>query len=257
MTRPKKSPEEHRNASEIGGRLQKLRESAGLSQEEVAARIGGSRRAISDYEKGRTPLPTALARSLCDAFDLNFDWLMTGEGPQRKTELFQNIRVRHAELEAHELVQSVRKVVERHDSTKQRPGSIDDRVASAVRISFGLFEREFTARKGPAQFARFIDLLLATIKELLGHDLLRCTPEQLLRALDLVSQMERRGYLPRSYRDELNDAALDVAQIRTTLDQQQHVHPHKEEAEDVVPVAVAAQSGRQTKSKARRRKSSS
>ena len=56
----------------LGTRLRRLRESAGLTQEELALRAGLTPNAVSDLERGRTrrPYPHTL-RSLADAFGLS------------------------------------------------------------------------------------------------------------------------------------------------------------------------------------------
>ena len=56
----------------FGGRLRRLRESAGLTQEELASRAGLSAKAISDLERGerRRPYPHTV-RSLADALELS------------------------------------------------------------------------------------------------------------------------------------------------------------------------------------------
>ena len=60
----------------FGALLQRMRQTAGLSQKELAERAGLSRRGISDLERGRrhTPYPTT-ARQLAEALGL--------EGSQR------------------------------------------------------------------------------------------------------------------------------------------------------------------------------
>jgi transcriptional regulator with XRE-family HTH domain len=60
------------NAPEFGTRLRSCRQSAGISQQELAERSGLSVRAISDLERGRTRFPyqDSLGR-LADAFGLD------------------------------------------------------------------------------------------------------------------------------------------------------------------------------------------
>lgn len=61
-------------------RIRKARESAGLSQQEMADRIGIARSSITNYEKGHhAPLPTIL-KQLAMATGVPLAWMETGEG---------------------------------------------------------------------------------------------------------------------------------------------------------------------------------
>lgn len=61
-------------------RLKKLRKELGFTQEEFAARIGIKRAAISNYEIGRNEPIDAVVALICREFDVNEEWLRTGEG---------------------------------------------------------------------------------------------------------------------------------------------------------------------------------
>lgn len=60
--------------------LKKLRKELGFTQEEFAARIGIKRAAISNYEIGRNEPIDAVVALICREFDVNEEWLRTGEG---------------------------------------------------------------------------------------------------------------------------------------------------------------------------------
>ncbi len=58
----------------FGDRVRALREQAGLSQDEFAARIGMLRQNLSKIETGETRLPTkATQERIASGFDLDFD----------------------------------------------------------------------------------------------------------------------------------------------------------------------------------------
>src|SRR3712207_2171549 len=62
------------HGSSFGGRLRRLREAAGLTQEELAGRAGLTRNAVGALERGerRRPYPHTV-RALADALDLSGD----------------------------------------------------------------------------------------------------------------------------------------------------------------------------------------
>ena len=59
-------------------RLKLVREEAGLSQEELAKKIGSSKTSIQSYERGHLPKGDKLL-SLSDALSCSIDWLLKGE----------------------------------------------------------------------------------------------------------------------------------------------------------------------------------
>lgn len=61
-------------------RIKKIRQNAGLTQREFADKIGVSRNTIAAYETDvRIPID-AIIISICREFNINKDWLYTGEG---------------------------------------------------------------------------------------------------------------------------------------------------------------------------------
>jgi transcriptional regulator with XRE-family HTH domain len=62
---------------DLGTRVKIVRGRAGLSQKELADRIGMSRDRISDYENGAA-IPSDVLRAICDALDVSSDWLLFG-----------------------------------------------------------------------------------------------------------------------------------------------------------------------------------
>lgn len=61
-------------------RIKKIRKQAGLNQTEFGLNIGVRQSAITGYETGaREPLD-AVIKSMCSAYQINEQWLRTGEG---------------------------------------------------------------------------------------------------------------------------------------------------------------------------------
>lgn len=69
-----------RRSAILEQQLKKLRKELGFTQEEFAARIGIKRAAISNYEIGRNEPIDAVVALICREFDVNEEWLRTGEG---------------------------------------------------------------------------------------------------------------------------------------------------------------------------------
>lgn len=61
-------------------RLKKLRKTLDLTQQEFADRLGISRGNIGSYEVGKSALSDAVISLICREFNVNKDWLRTGEG---------------------------------------------------------------------------------------------------------------------------------------------------------------------------------
>lgn len=61
-------------------RLKKLRKSLDLTQQEFADRIGIKRNSFANYETGRNTPIDAIIVSICKEFNVNENWLRTGEG---------------------------------------------------------------------------------------------------------------------------------------------------------------------------------
>ena len=61
-------------------RLKKLRKALDLTQQEFADRIGVKRNSFANYETGRNTPIDAIIISICKEFNVNVNWLRTGEG---------------------------------------------------------------------------------------------------------------------------------------------------------------------------------
>lgn len=61
-------------------RIKKIRECAGLTQEEFGRKIGSARNTIANYETGNRKPSNAVINSICREFGIIEEWLRTGIG---------------------------------------------------------------------------------------------------------------------------------------------------------------------------------
>lgn len=61
-------------------RIKKIRRQLDLTQQEFAERIGIKRNTIANYETGRNDPVDSVISLICREFDVNEEWLRTGEG---------------------------------------------------------------------------------------------------------------------------------------------------------------------------------
>lgn len=81
----------------LADRIQQLRKSRGISQEELADRIGVSRQAVSKWESGQTSPDLEKIVLLSDYFEVTTDYLLKGVSPtQAQTEPDQTASVQSA-----------------------------------------------------------------------------------------------------------------------------------------------------------------
>lgn len=71
----------------IEERLKKIRKDKGLSQKEMADRLKVTTAALSGWETGRVPAGKARLYVIAEEFGVNNKWLLTGEGPQYRSEM--------------------------------------------------------------------------------------------------------------------------------------------------------------------------
>lgn len=64
----------------IGNRVRTIRKTLGLNQTQFAKKIGISQRALSSIERETTNLTERNTREICRVFNVNEQWLRTGEG---------------------------------------------------------------------------------------------------------------------------------------------------------------------------------
>lgn len=75
-----------KNASSLGERIQSLRKSRGISQEELADRMGVSRQAVSKWESGQNIPDLEKIILLSDYFETTTDYLLKGIIPAKDEE---------------------------------------------------------------------------------------------------------------------------------------------------------------------------
>lgn len=61
-------------------RIKKIRKELDLTQQAFADKIGMKQNTIAQYEMGRTKPSDAIVFSICREFNVNEEWLRTGEG---------------------------------------------------------------------------------------------------------------------------------------------------------------------------------
>lgn len=63
-----------------GDRVKATRKACDLTLEKFGERLGVTKVAISNIENGNRNLTEQMAKSICREFNVNYDWLTTGEG---------------------------------------------------------------------------------------------------------------------------------------------------------------------------------
>lgn len=64
----------------IGDRIKEVRKKLGLTQEDFSKKIGTARNTIASYEINRREPMEATIRAICREFNVNYDWLKSGDG---------------------------------------------------------------------------------------------------------------------------------------------------------------------------------
>lgn len=65
-------------------RIKEIRESRNLTQEEFGKKIGSARNTIANYENGNRNPSNSVILSICREFNVNEEWLRTGQGEMFK-----------------------------------------------------------------------------------------------------------------------------------------------------------------------------
>lgn len=69
-----------------GERVKEVRKALNLTTEAFGSKVGVQRSAISKIEKNNCSLTDQMTKSICREFNVNYDWLMYGDG-----EMFSNL----------------------------------------------------------------------------------------------------------------------------------------------------------------------
>jgi transcriptional regulator with XRE-family HTH domain len=64
---------------ELGARLAELRQQRGLTQAEVATRLGVSQQTVNSFEKGRRRVPVSTLPDLAELLEVSIEQLIEGE----------------------------------------------------------------------------------------------------------------------------------------------------------------------------------
>jgi transcriptional regulator with XRE-family HTH domain len=91
-------------------RLKLVRESLNLTQDAFGKRIGSARNTIANYETGNRTPSNAVLTSICKEFNVNEEWLRTGEG-----EMFNEL-----DMENELMAWAGRVLAEKDESFKKR-----------------------------------------------------------------------------------------------------------------------------------------
>ena len=67
-------------------RLKMIRKALHMTQKKKKKKIGITNSGISKLEKGQNQITDQMAKAICRAYNVNYDWLINGEG-----EMFSNI----------------------------------------------------------------------------------------------------------------------------------------------------------------------
>ncbi len=65
-------------------RIKELRKTLGLTLERFGEALGVQKSAVSKWERGENSVPDQMFKSICREFDVNEEWLRTGEGKMFK-----------------------------------------------------------------------------------------------------------------------------------------------------------------------------
>lgn len=66
--------------SEMNERIKEIRKTLGLSGEKFGNKLGITKAAVSSIESGKNKITDQMFRSICREFNVNEEWLRTGEG---------------------------------------------------------------------------------------------------------------------------------------------------------------------------------
>lgn len=74
-------------------RLKLFRKTFGITQQEIADKIGKSKQLVGQYENGIVPMPMDFVKAMHKHYGLNYKWLFEGVGKLKDMEDDKRIRV--------------------------------------------------------------------------------------------------------------------------------------------------------------------
>ncbi len=84
---------------QIGARVQSIRKSKRLTRDDFGKALGISRDVVLNIEHGRLKrLPEATLRLICKTYNVNYGWLMTGNGEMTPPEVQEDLTIQIARL---------------------------------------------------------------------------------------------------------------------------------------------------------------
>jgi len=171
MTRTRRAPDDQQRIKEIGARLREVREAANLSREEFVNRLGrGTRRAIAIYEEGRVLIPSDIAYQVCEEFQVRFSWLMAGVGPMTAQDRHAQVRKEIGQGIATSVKRVIKHLLTQGGSIQPKYPDLQNPkhvLAIAVNVAWRHWERALPS--DPDAYAAFLEDLLLTVENLLGH----------------------------------------------------------------------------------------
>lgn len=157
----------HELRMEIGKRIKELRKFLELTQQELADRLGVSRRAIQEWEAGRRTPSEPVLRHIEQTFSVNPEWLREGKGEmfkhephERKLEEILN-EFSEEEIELTLLALSVIRKLEREKGVKLSP----KQRLKLARVLVELLEEDESTQAFESKVRRKAEKLIEAIVE--------------------------------------------------------------------------------------------
>ena len=73
----------------LGQRISLYRKKLNISQEELGARLGVSRQAVSKWETGEAEPELSKIKALASEFDVSLDWLLSDADPREEKATYE------------------------------------------------------------------------------------------------------------------------------------------------------------------------
>lgn len=128
--------------SEICNRFKKIRESKKMTITAIAAAIGEKRQRLQDIEAGKQKIPEDIIVKYIEYFDIDANWLLTGEGEMLKKPAEPQIA---GELDSNRLFLAIETVEEGLQETHRTMEP--DKKAHLVMAVYDLFKEQTPTMK--------------------------------------------------------------------------------------------------------------
>ena len=116
---------------DIGQRIKQLREKLGLSQSKFAEKIGKSRIGVAQWEAGKRTPDESTLKLIAKEFNVNEEWLKTGEGKMFVKELPATSKEEYIEVPLYDIYASAGEGIANYEETP-KPIKIDEWFARMV-----------------------------------------------------------------------------------------------------------------------------